>query len=52
MQNKIMEKEILIHQRSKHELLEAIAGLKSAILSMKRETHEKLDHRIARRHNK
>lgn len=49
MQNKIMEKEILIHQRSKHQLLEDTAGLKSAILSIKREAHEKLDHRIVRR---
>lgn len=52
IQNKVMEKEILIHQRTKHQLLEATARLKDAILSMKREAHKKLDHRIGRRRSK
>ena len=37
MQNKIMEKELAIHQKTKHELLEATNELKNAILSMRRE---------------
>ena len=35
IQNKIMEKEILIHRRTKEELNEAILELKKAIESMK-----------------
>jgi hypothetical protein len=49
MQNKIMEKELQIHQKTKRELVEALAELKGGIISMK---HEVLHRRIARKRSK
>lgn len=49
MQNKIMEKEVLIHQRTKHEMQAATAELKTAILSMRCEV---FDNHVVRRHSK
>lgn len=40
IQNKIMEKEIMLHQQHRRELTEAITELKNALASMRREVRQ------------